>query len=68
MQIIENAEPVFQKGIGTLKGIKANLELKEETSPKFFKARTVPYAIRPKVDAELDNLEKNGNSDKGRME
>ncbi len=59
-QIIQNAEPMFQKGIGTLKGIKSNLEWKEETSPKFFKARTVPYAIRPKVEAELDNLEKMG--------
>ncbi|KAF7686487.1 hypothetical protein C0J45_22906 [Silurus meridionalis] len=57
-QIIENAESVFQKGIGTLKGIKASLELEEDTSPKFFKARPVPYAIRPKVEAELDNLEK----------
>ncbi|GAA6089207.1 uncharacterized protein K02A2.6-like, partial [Tachysurus ichikawai] len=59
-QIVQNAEPVFQKGIGTLKGIKGTLELKEDTSPKFFKARPVPYAIRPKVEAELDHLVKTG--------
>ncbi|XP_047668764.1 uncharacterized protein K02A2.6-like [Tachysurus fulvidraco] len=59
-QIVQNAEPVFQKGIGTLKGIKGTLELKEDTSSKFFKTRPVPYAIRPKVEAELDHLEKTG--------
>lgn len=51
---------MFQKGIGTLKEIKGNLELKEDNSPKFFKAHPVPYAICPKVEAELDNLEKTG--------
>lgn len=64
-QIIQNVEPVFQKGIGTLKGIKGNLDLTEDTSPKFFKARPVPYAIRPKVEAELDHFEKNRLRSKG---
>ncbi|KAI7813566.1 hypothetical protein IRJ41_020631 [Triplophysa rosa] len=59
-QILENAAPVFQKGIGTLKGIKARLELKRDISPKFLKARSVSYALRPKVEAELGNLEKTG--------
>lgn len=56
-RIVQNAEPVFQKGIGTLKGIKGNLELKEDTSPKFFEAHPVPYAICLKVEVE-NNLEK----------
>ena len=48
---------VFQEKIGTLKSTKAKLPLKEGYQPKFSKARTVPYALKPKVDAELKRLE-----------
>lgn len=51
---------VFAEGIGTLKGIKAKIELEEKATPRFHKARPVPYALRPKVDAELKSLEASG--------
>lgn len=59
-QLLTDSEPVFEKGIGTLKGIKARIELEDKASPRFHKARPVPYAIRPKVEAELVNLEQSG--------
>ncbi|XP_051785433.1 uncharacterized protein K02A2.6-like [Erpetoichthys calabaricus] len=51
---------VFQEGIGTLKHIKAHIAVEEDAQPKFHKARPVPYAIRPKVEAELKRLEGQG--------
>lgn len=51
---------VFQSGIGTLKHIKGKITLNENAVPKFHKARPVPYAIRQKVENELDRLEAEG--------
>lgn len=55
-QLLKAHKKVFDKGVGTLKGIKAKTELEENKTPKFHKARPVPYALRPKVEADLQNL------------
>ena len=49
---------VFKDEIGCAKGIKAKLHLKQDVVPKFVKAGPVAFALRPKVEQELDNLEK----------
>ena len=36
--------------------MKASLEVDEAVSPKFYRARNMPYAMCSKVDAELDRL------------
>ena len=41
-----------------LKGHKADLKVKEICQPSFHKRRQVPYALRPKVEAEFPRLEK----------
>ncbi|XP_064619437.1 uncharacterized protein K02A2.6-like [Lineus longissimus] len=46
--------------MGTIRGYKADIRLKESCSPVFKKARPVPYALREKVGLELDRLEKAG--------
>jgi len=53
---------IFQPGLGKLANIKAKLNVKENCQPKFAKARQVglPYALRPKVEAELDELKRAG--------
>ena len=35
---------------GTLEGFKATLYVNPQVSPRFFKARPVPYALREKID------------------
>ncbi|KAK6171969.1 hypothetical protein SNE40_018385 [Patella caerulea] len=56
----EKYKDIFDDKTGTVKGIKAKLTLKEGSTPVFCKARTVAFALKPKVDAELDRLEAEG--------
>ena len=51
---------LFQPGVGKLNGIIGHLELKEGAVPKFLKARPLPYALRPAVEAEINRLEAAG--------
>ena len=51
---------VFKEELGTLKHISARINVPEEATPKFCKARSVPYAMRPQVDKELDRLVNTG--------
>jgi len=59
-QLQEQYKAIFQPGLGKLKNIKARLVIEEGCQPKFFKPRQVPYALKPKVEAELDELERAG--------
>ena len=59
-QIKGDFPQVFGEGIGTIKEIKGELRLKPNTVPKYMRARTVPYAIKTKVEEELDHLTKEG--------
>ena len=59
-RLIDDYSEVFKDEIGTFKSAKAKLALKEGSQPKFFKARPVPYAMKPKVEVELKRLEKEG--------
>jgi hypothetical protein len=56
--ILARRDEVFKDEIGCVKGIKAKLHLKQNAVPKFVKARSVEFALRPKVEQELDKLEK----------
>ena len=51
---------VFEEGLTTMNTFKAQLQLKEGSTPKFCKARNVPFALRPAVEDELLRLEKEG--------
>ncbi|XP_021359256.1 uncharacterized protein K02A2.6-like [Mizuhopecten yessoensis] len=55
-QLIERYKGVFNQSLGTLKGMKAKFILKEGSSPKFFKARSLAFSLRPAVEKELDRL------------
>ncbi|KAK9754285.1 Ankyrin repeats (3 copies) [Popillia japonica] len=51
---------LFSKDMGKIKGLQANLKLKKDVQPFYIKARKVPHALLPKVDAELLRLETEG--------
>ena len=51
---------LFADGIGRVRDNEATLKLKENSAPKFLKARSVPFSIKPKVEKALDDLERQG--------
>ena len=57
LQVILNKyEEVFEEVLGTFKGRKARIEVEPGATPRYHKARTLPYALRPKVEEEFDRL------------
>ena len=54
--ILTQHQAIFQEGLGTLVGYYAQIQIDPSTTPKFCKARTVPYAYRALVNKELDRL------------
>jgi hypothetical protein len=51
---------LFEDKLGKLVNFQAKLHIKETATPVFMKARTIPYAMREKVEQELNRLEKEG--------
>ena len=47
---------IFQEGLGTFKNYEAKIEVDPEATPRFCKARTIPYAMREGVEKEIDKL------------
>ena len=41
--------------------ISAHLQLKQDTQPRFFKPRAVPFSIRPKLEKALEAMVEEGN-------
>jgi hypothetical protein len=58
--VLQNFSAVFQDNLGSVTGIQANLILKDDAKPVFTTARPLLYAMRPKVEKELDRLEQEG--------
>ena len=51
---------LFSEQLGTIKGLRATLNVKPDAQAKFYKARNVPFALQEAVEAELDRMEKDG--------
>ena len=58
--VLAQHKDVFQESLGTLNGYSAKIHVDASAKPKFFKARTIPYAYKLKVEEELDRLVKLG--------
>ena len=58
--LLQKYDELFRDELGTLKGITARLVVDENATPKFFKPRPVPYAIRGAIEQDLDRLESLG--------
>ncbi|XP_031332533.1 uncharacterized protein K02A2.6-like [Photinus pyralis] len=59
-KVIQKYQSVFEQNMGKIKHLQAKLQVKEGATPIFVKARKVPYALLPKVEEELQILEKEG--------
>ena len=49
-------EALFKDGLGTVQGVKAKIHVDPQAKLKYFKPRPVAYALRQKVEEELDRL------------
>ena len=43
-----------------MRSLQATLHVRPDARPKFFKPRTLPFAIKGAIEQELDRLEANG--------
>ncbi|PAA68677.1 hypothetical protein BOX15_Mlig034486g1 [Macrostomum lignano] len=53
-QLLQKYSAVFSDGLGCYTGEPLKLRTKPGAQPKFFKARTVPFALKSKVEEQLD--------------
>ena len=51
---------VFQKDVGCIKEYTATIRFREKVKPIFKKSPSVPYALQPALEAELDRMQKDG--------
>jgi len=58
--ILMQHQAVFKEELGTLQGYHAHIQVDPSATPRFCKARRVPYAYRELVDKELDRLVEQG--------
>ena len=59
-ELLSKHQVVFKRELGTLKGMQAGLELKPGAQPRFYKARSVPYALKEAIEQDLCRLEQLG--------
>ena len=59
-EVINRHLDVFADKLGKVQGTTAKFYLRSEVTPKYFRAHPVPYALRAKVERELDHLQVDG--------
>ena len=59
-QLLHSFNDVFKDELGTLHGEKVGIHIDPSVPPKFCKARSLPYAMKGKVEAELQRLQDQG--------
>ena len=58
--ILNRHSEVFKEELGCMKGVTATIVIDPQAQPRFCKPRTVPFALRSKVESELSRLERAG--------
>ena len=59
-QVKESYPSVFEGGLGRCSKTKAHIQLKDDASPVFAKARSIPFSQRQPLKEEIERLEKQG--------
>ena len=56
MIVTERHADLFKDELGVLKGVEAKFHVDPQVKPQLSRARPVPYALKTKVEEELDRL------------
>ena len=59
-ELLQKHQEVFRDELGTVSSFQASLQMKTDATPKFFKPRPVPFAIKEAIGCELDRMQKEG--------
>ena len=59
-KVLKKHATVFKDELGEVRGTTAKIYVDPQATPRFCKPRTVPYALRGRVEQELDRLERDG--------
>ena len=54
--LLSEYKDVFANELGTLKNVEIEIPVDPNVKPRFFRARPVPYALREKIENELNRL------------
>ena len=58
--LLQKFQQVFPEGLGKMSSFEASLHLKPLATPKYHKARSVPFALKEAIEMELARVEKAG--------
>ena len=58
--VLNKHPDIFKDELGLIKSTTAKIHIDSQSQPRFCNPRPVPYALRTKVEQELDRLEKSG--------
>ena len=58
--ILEHHADVFRDELGLLRDVKVSLQISPDAQPSYHRPHPVPYALRSRVEAELNRLEEDG--------
>ena len=47
---------LFSETLGKMKGVKAKIDVQEDSKPRFFKSRPVPISLQEKVKSDITHL------------
>ena len=59
-ELLDTHREVFEEKLGKVKGTTAKIHVEPDATPRFFKARSVPFAMQQKVEKELERLQEQG--------
>ena len=58
--LLDHHKAIFCDELGTVRGTSAKLHVDPQSCPRFYKPRPVPYAMRDKIEQEIDRLKQEG--------
>ena len=58
--VLNDYSDVFKDELGLMRDIKISLQVVPDAQPRYHRPRPIPYAMRSRVAAELDRLDKEG--------